>query len=144
MIYVLDTDHLTLLGHQNSREAPLVRRRIVDLPPADLVVTTVISFEEQMRGWMAAIRLANSFAAEVQIYERLLAHLTTFKKMVVLEFDEESAKQAEKLRAARLRLGSMDLKIAAIVLSRGAVLVTRNTIDFKKVPNLSIEDWSRD
>jgi hypothetical protein len=32
MIYVLDTDILSLLAHQDSPEAPRIRRRIAELP----------------------------------------------------------------------------------------------------------------
>jgi tRNA(fMet)-specific endonuclease VapC len=144
MIYVLDTDHLSLLGRKDSKEAPRIRRRIVELPASDSVVTTVINFEEQMRGWMAALRQAKSFSAEVQVYARLLAYLETFKKMSVLQFTGAAADRAGNLRSSRLAIGTMDLKIAAIVLSREAVLVTRNSVDFNKVPALAIEDWCRE
>jgi tRNA(fMet)-specific endonuclease VapC len=48
----------------------------------------------------------------------------------------------EQLRSMRLHVGLMDLRIAAIALENGMTVVTRNQSDFKRVPGLTIEDWS--
>jgi lipopolysaccharide transport system ATP-binding protein len=37
--------------------------------------------------------------------------------------------------------GAMDLRIACIVIEHDAVLLTRNTVDFGKVPGLKFENW---
>jgi tRNA(fMet)-specific endonuclease VapC len=48
----------------------------------------------------------------------------------------------EQLRKAKIKIGRMDLRIAAVVLDHKAILVSRNLVDFQKVPGLQIEDWS--
>jgi tRNA(fMet)-specific endonuclease VapC len=40
-------------------------------------------------------------------------------------------------------VGTMDLKIAAIVLSRDATLLSANLADFRQVPRLRVQDWTR-
>jgi tRNA(fMet)-specific endonuclease VapC len=42
----------------------------------------------------------------------------------------------------RIRIGTQDLRIAAITLSVNRILVTRNRKDFDKLPNLRLEDWT--
>jgi len=46
------------------------------------------------------------------------------------------------MRTQKVRVATMDLRIAAIAISNNLVLLTRNTGDFSKVPNLIIEDWT--
>jgi tRNA(fMet)-specific endonuclease VapC len=36
----------------------------------------------------------------------------------------------------------MDLKIAAIVVSRDATLLSQNLADFRQDPGLQVEDWT--
>ena len=57
-------------------------------------------------------------------------------------FDEAAAVVFQRLRRARLRIGTMDVKIAAIVLSCEALLLSRNLADFRQVPGLQVEDWT--
>jgi tRNA(fMet)-specific endonuclease VapC len=68
--------------------------------------------------------------------------LQDFTEALVVPFDAVAAAIFEELVAQRVRVGTMDLRIAAIALSRRMVMVTRNTSDFRKVPGLQIEDWT--
>jgi len=63
-------------------------------------------------------------------------------EMAVVEFDTKAATEFKRLRQAGVRIGTMDLKIAAIALANDATVITRNTQDFARVPNLKFEDWS--
>jgi tRNA(fMet)-specific endonuclease VapC len=47
------------------------------------------------------------------------------------------------LRKQRIRIGSQDLKIAAIALTRDALLLSANLRDFRHVPGLRVENWLR-
>jgi tRNA(fMet)-specific endonuclease VapC len=68
--------------------------------------------------------------------------MTFYASIRVLPYDAEAQAQFAQLRRQRVRIGTQDLRIAAITLSRQATLVTRNTRDFAKVPALNIVDWS--
>ena len=46
------------------------------------------------------------------------------------------------MRVAKLNVGGMDLRIAAIALENNATVVTRNVVDFQRIPGLLIEDWA--
>ena len=57
-------------------------------------------------------------------------------------FDQAAAIMFDNLRGQRVRIAIMDLRIAAIALTRQQVVLTRNTSDFSKVPGLRFEDWT--
>lgn len=139
-MYILDTDHLSLL-ERGGPEAQRLRLRLASLKPAERV-TTIITFEEQMRGWLAYLAKARSPSRQVETYRRLKGVLERYLKIVVLDFDEASAAEFERLKKLRLGIGTMDLKIAAIAIANDATLLTRNIRDFNRVPGLETEDWT--
>ena len=69
--------------------------------------------------------------------------LTDFSNLNVLPFDAAASKQFDALRSVGVRrIGTMDLRIAAIALVRDLTVLTRNTVDFARVPGLRFEDWT--
>jgi tRNA(fMet)-specific endonuclease VapC len=138
---VLDTDHLSVLERGDQPRGVALRARLAPLPAAE-VVTTIINYEEQMRGWLAYLARTRSVAHQLDAYRRLLQHLDNYRRIPVLPFDEAAAVTFQQLRRARLRIGTMDLKIAAIVVPRNATLLSRNLADFRQVPGLQVEDWT--
>ncbi len=138
---VLDTDHVSLLQWGTGEEAERLRRRLDAID--EEVAVTVISYEEQTRGWLAYVARARNLGEQVDAYRRLRRHLDTYKVVRLLDFDEQAAIIAQRLRRLRIRIGTMDLRIASIALVHGAKLLTRNSVDFEKVPELTIEDWTR-
>ena len=66
-------------------------------------------------------------------------------QFVVLEFDQEDARQAGEIRAALAAagtpIGPYDVLIAGQARARGLILVTYNTGEFSRVNGLDVEDW---
>lgn len=137
---ILDTDHLSVLD-QDTIESINLGRRLAALPESEVAVG-IITYEEQMRGWLAYVARANTPERQIEAYRRLRLHIEQFCKIPLIDYDEKAAAEFERLRQARIRIGTMDLKIAAIALANNATLLTRNLTDFNKVPGLHAEDWT--
>lgn len=67
------------------------------------------------------------------------------QRVIIDPWDEEAARHYGAIRAYLKRegriIGNNDLLIAAHARSIDAVLVTNNTGEFSRVPDLTIEDW---
>jgi tRNA(fMet)-specific endonuclease VapC len=68
--------------------------------------------------------------------------LEFYPRYPVLDFDRAAADRFNLLRSQGIRIGTMDLRIAAIALTRGYTVLTANARDFSQVPGLAIEDWT--
>jgi tRNA(fMet)-specific endonuclease VapC len=135
---VLDTDHFSILERRDSPERmPLVRRLETSGQP---VATTIISYEEQSRGWLAYVARARSKTDQLDAYGRLAKHLNAYRSITVLQFDETAFEKYIELKRD-VSMGTLDLKIAAITLAHDALLLSRNLKDFEQVRGLKVEDW---
>jgi tRNA(fMet)-specific endonuclease VapC len=136
-LWILDTDHVSLFqtGH------PLITQRVRSIDP-NAIAVTIVTVEEQMYGRLNRIRRAKSTEDLRLAYFNLNRTLDYFQTINVLDFDEAAANCYQEIVGQKLRVGTQDLKIAAITLSRQAIVVTRNYRDFGKVSGLQIEDWS--
>lgn len=135
--YILDTDHLSLF----QRRHPKVVSKILTIPLSERAIT-ITSVEEQLRGRLSQIRKARKPEKYIIATGALHTAVRFFASVRILDFTEEAQAQFDALKKANIRVGSQDLRIAAISLSLSATLVTRNHTDFEKVPGLQLEDWS--
>jgi tRNA(fMet)-specific endonuclease VapC len=137
-LYVLDTDMLTLVAEGH----PAVSRRFLQERPEDVAIT-VLTVEEQLSGWYTELRRAKRPDRLARTYRRLADTVRFLSRLQILTYHESAMQRFEELRKQKIRIGRMDLRIAATVLEHGSVLVTRNSHDFKQVPGLQMEDWSQ-
>lgn len=139
---VLDTDLLTLIQRKSGQEYERLNARLEAAAGTELVFVTIVSYEEQTRGWLALLAKSKRMDRQVDAYSRLRAHLEDYRSRLILDFDVSAVRCLEQLQSLRVRIGAMDLKIAAICLANDATLISHNLRDFRKVPGLRVEDWS--
>jgi tRNA(fMet)-specific endonuclease VapC len=135
--FLFDTDHLTLYQFKHP---PLMRR--ITLQPADSVAICSINIEETMRGWLAPFGRVLTGNRHVQAYAQLVDAEEMFRLFPLVPFDGASESLFQHLRAAIRRVGTLDLKIAAIAMTNSLTVLTRNRSDFGRIPGLVLEDWS--
>lgn len=134
-MYCFDTDVLSAVLR---RDPPLsLIRRLARVPP-EQQFTTAVNLGELLYG--AARR------GGPRLVERIREIVPQAQR--VLPFDEAAAEIYGSLRARleseRRRLAEPDLRIAAIALANGLVLVTGNERQSARVPDLAVENWLRD
>jgi tRNA(fMet)-specific endonuclease VapC len=64
-----------------------------------------------------------------------------FDRWQIVRFDQVAVDKNDELRRQRIRIGTQDLKIAAICLRHDATLLSSNLRDFERIPSLRVEDW---
>src|SRR5262245_43237240 len=109
---ILNTDTLTIVQYGHGTDFERLRPRLETTPTEDVFVS-ILSFEEQARGWLAQLSKAKTMVGEVVAYHRLYTLLQDYANRKILPFTSAAASTFQRLRKAKLKLGSMDLRIAA-------------------------------
>jgi tRNA(fMet)-specific endonuclease VapC len=136
-LYLMDTDTVSLYQYGHPAVCAAIAERL-----SATVVISVMTVEEQLSGWYTELRRAKKAPILAAIYERMAKTVLFYATLPILSFTEPAITRYEDLKRRKIRIGKIDLRIAAIALENGATVVTRNLRDFKQVPGLAIEDWS--
>jgi tRNA(fMet)-specific endonuclease VapC len=135
---LLDSDHLSVLLDERDRRSALLEGRLDKTH--DNVALPIVSVEEQLRGWLALIHGVQDPYRQIVPYLHLKKIITRLSDWLILEWDDFTAQEFQRLRSLKNRIGSQDLKIACIALANDALLLSANLHDFERVPGLRVED----
>jgi len=140
-MFILDTDVVVHLqsGHEQ------LTARIGSVPEFE-IYTTIITKVEILRERFEFLLKASDSSQLQRAQNWLNDSEKQLADMAMLTITIEVAEHFEKLRVKR-GLGQMrraDLLIACFALAHDAVLVTRNTKDLVRIPNLRLENWLDD
>ena len=136
---LLDTDHFSVLADaRHSRHSELVAKLSAN---DQMIGIPVVAIEEQLRAWLAQIHRAKTVYQQVAPYDRLIRLIAVLSEWETARWSDQAADEFARLRKARIRIGTQDLKIAALSIVNSALLLSANLRDFEQVPNLQVEDW---
>ena len=137
---LLDSDHLTVAVNKRHSQYAGLHERIESTDDEEFS-TTFVSVEEQCRGWLARINSVPDVLNQVSAYRRLAAFFIFLRDWDIVPLDKDCATEFMRLRKSRIRIGTNDLKIAAIAISNSALLLSANLRYFQRVPGLRVENW---
>lgn len=133
-MYLLDTNTcIRFLNRSNTA----IYQRLINLSADDACICDVVKYELYFGAYKSSQSAKN------------LENLSNFfGDLASLPFDGEAAKICGQLRAmlqaAGTPIGAYDLQIAAIALTHDLTLITHNTREFSRIPELKLEDWETD
>nr|WP_245809105.1 type II toxin-antitoxin system VapC family toxin [Acinetobacter populi] len=106
------------------------------LPITDILCMSFVSYAELLKG-----------AYDSQRQEKVLRQLAKLINIIPVEYSDQSlicdyyAKHAIRLKRQGTPIGSNDLWIASHALALGCALVTNNTKEFERIPDLQLQNW---
>src|ERR1041384_1630926 len=133
MLAVVDTNHLSELDRNPKFAVRFEERRQAR---GLEVFTSIVTIQEMAKGWLALLNRVSPASKQIAVYASFQRSIEALRDWDILPFDSEAAALLETLQRQRLRVGTMDLKIAAICLAHDGLLLTRNLAAFDRAPGL--------
>jgi tRNA(fMet)-specific endonuclease VapC len=137
---LLDTDHLTVLRFRAGERCIRLVARMEAAAP-EVFGTTIVNVAEQMKGWLAVINKERKAVRQVTGYRELARLFDFYAAYHIVPFDAAAASRFDEFREAKIRVGTADLKIAAVATVNDSLLLTANRQDFEQVPGLRFANW---
>jgi tRNA(fMet)-specific endonuclease VapC len=135
---LLDTDHFSVVTDaRHSLHGSLVERLETSGEP---LAIPIVSVEVQLRAWLKQVR-GMDVHKHIFPYDRLIRLLAALAEWEIARWNEPAADEFKRQRKQKVRIGTQDLKIAAIARANSALLLSANLRDFKQVSELRVEDW---
>ncbi len=129
-MFALDTNTLVYYFKGQGRVAD----HLLASTPDQIAIPTIVLYE-----------IENGIAGSAQPQKRRQALNELLSVVNVLPFDYAAAQAASMIRINLEKEGSLigplDLLIAGIAVSQGAILVTHNAKEFSRIPHLRSADW---
>lgn len=130
-MYMLDTN---ICIYAIKGKSPRLIRKLLSTEP-DQICISAITYAELMHG-----------VKKSDYPDKNEAALNTWlSEMKIIDFDSFAALEYGKIRSELERkgtpIGPLDTLLAAHALSEGCVFVTHNVREFKRIPELIVEDW---
>ena len=136
---ILDTNTMTHFSYGQAN----VRKKIESVEEGEQLAVTLITWNELLRGRADNLLKAADEEELKKAMERFRQTEEMLADFLILPVDDETVRQFGRLRKEKKlkKIGRADLLIACIALAQDALLVTRNTKDFKLVTGLRLENW---
>jgi tRNA(fMet)-specific endonuclease VapC len=142
MKYLFDTDHLSILQKSTGQDYQRLSQKMEKIPISDFAIS-IITVHEQLLGSHTYINRAADESHLLRGYAMMAQIINNTKIIPTISFEGRSLAVFNELKSRKIKVATMDLRIASIAISYDLTLLTRNRKDFGQIPNLSIEDWTQ-
>jgi tRNA(fMet)-specific endonuclease VapC len=119
-------------------------QRLLAVPEADRAIP-VVALEEVLRGRLDGIRRAQAGRIRLTLdraYDLLRNAIEDTRPYQLLSYTAAAHAMLQQWQRAKIRVGTNDMRIAAICIDHAATLVTRNARDYNQVPGLTFDVWN--